>query len=732
MEKFNRRELFQRAGTVAAVTTWGEGLKDGRRAVPSEEITPHTQSFEWFPSARLLIAEGYAPPFYPPLDYDPEKALAIARQLHCDSIRFPTFSYVAYFPTQTKLPRHPELGSRDPLRETIEVFHKAGLRVVAYNPLNHPFMDIRSHNPEYRNWMRYDAEGHPMITAHMGWTEFYEGCLNSPLRLQIRERVREVVTDYLVDLMYFDGPYQGMDQRSRFCHCKYCKAAYGQARGKHIPLQNGATPLEDDIDYRQWLSEDVVGAFLREICDLVREVRQVPTVYNDTGLVGHDWRSRAFKYVDGFMFEAAETPEQKLFNLRIGQSTGKVIWTYVSSHTEYNREHVKDKSKRGWYSDPIAGERVLLDAAVATAAGAGYCYWGLNRVFYLSGNILDHPSVRSVKEVFDFANRHKTLLRSVTPAPQVGIMVGTQTIGWYRKPLFVPGAYGNYYYGADQLIKSLSYDPEPFLDYELSRERLKRFKLVYAPNVASLSDSQCAVLQDYVEGGGTLLATHLTSAADRYGRLRDDFALSSLFGATLSPPQPVEHVDLYLRSPSGKLIPQDPQIMPFKARSNATVLAETYSRGYRKVLGPAIVRTRHGQGHVIYIGSGLEAIYDETLNDSLRTFFGSLVDPVLASSRTYEVEFRRGLMHQFAASQDVVLLHLVANTGSIWKKILVEESFLPVKNLRVRIRLPQGRPARSVTLMWSGKHCDWKVVEGWTELTVPQIEFYEIIRVDLA
>jgi hypothetical protein len=54
----------------------------------------------------------------------------------------------------------------------------------------------------------------------MGWTQLYEGCLNSPLREEVRARVREVVTNYPVDLMYFDGPYQGMDQRLHYCHCQ--------------------------------------------------------------------------------------------------------------------------------------------------------------------------------------------------------------------------------------------------------------------------------------------------------------------------------------------------------------------------------------------------------------------------------------------------------------------------------------------------------------------------------
>jgi hypothetical protein len=739
MEKISRRQLLQWASAGATVATLGTNAGYSVSLPPREVSPPLKPSFEWMRSVRLMIAEGYAPPFYPSLDYDPKKALEVARGLNCNAIRYPTYSYVAFFPTRTKLPHHPELGDSDPFRRTVDLFHAAGLKVVAYNPLNHPFMDVHSDNPLYRDWMRYDADGRPYVTRHMGWTQFYEGCLNSPLREEIRARVREVVTNYAVDLMYFDGPYQGMDQRLHYCHCQYCQAAYQKARGKSIPLQNAATTWEDDYEYQQWLGQDVIENFLREIGEMVRQVRDVPVVYNDTGLLGGDWRSRAFRYVDGFMFEASDTPEQKLFNLRVGQSTGKVIWTYISSHTEYNREHLKDKTVRGWYSAPVEGERLKLDAAVATAAGAGYCYWGLNRLFYEPKEVLNGPFLGGLKSVFEFASKNEALLRSVSPQPQAGILTGTQTIQWYKGEKFVPENYRNYFYGAFQLLKDLSYDAEPFLDFEMTAERLARYLLIYVPNAPCLSDAQCSMLAKYVEDGGTLLATHLTSVADEFGRLRKNYGLADLFGATLSSPEPVEIPDLYLRPvpsivmpllPWGHLIPQDPQVMLFKSEG-VQVLLETYDRGHRRTLGPAVIGRRHGKGRVIYIGSGLEAVYEETLNESLRRVLQSLLDPFIGRKRNYEVEYRPGLSSQFASSSDVLLLHLFANTGNIWKKLLVQESFLPITNVRARLRLPQGRTARSASLLWSGAAPSWKVTNGWVELSIPQVHPYEVVRVDL-
>lgn len=737
----NRRELLQRAGAVAVAATlegfnpkrgfasagagWGE-VSGAAAGLPA--------SWEWIRRTRLLIGEGYTPPFFPALDYEPEKAVAMARQLGCDSFRYPSFSYVAFFPTETKLPRHPELGSRDPFRRTAELCHNEGLKLVAYNPLNHPFMDVRSDNKNYQDWARRYADGRPMITTHYGWARYYEGCLNSPVRDQIRERVREVVTNYDVDMMYFDGPYQGMDERLHYCHCPYCRDAYKKARGRSIPMQDETTTLEDTIEYEQWLAEDVVDAYLQEIADMVHQVRDVPVTYNNGEMLINGWASRAYqdRGVSAFMFEAARTPEQKLFNMRAGQSTGKVMWTYVGSHTEYNREHIQDKSVRGWYSYPVEGERQLLDAAVATATGVGYCYWGLNRLFYLQGNILEHPDVRNIRDIFALSRKQEPLLRSLRPAPQAGILIGTQTIGWYRGADFVPDAYDNYFYGAFQVLKDLGYDSEPFLDYRMSAESLAKYQLVYVPNAPCLSEAQCAALTSYVEGGGTLVATHLTSVTDEYGRPRKDYRLSTLFGATLNSAEPVEMPELYLRLlPSQQLIPQDPQVVRFTASPEATVLAETWDRGYRLNRGAAILRRRHGKGQAIYIGSGLEAVYAETLNADLRAYFHTLLDPILAPSRRYEVEYRPGLMPEFAASEDALVLHLLADTGNICKKPLVQEEFLPIDDVRVRLRLPEKRTVKSVALLWSGATAPWKAENGWVEVTVPRVRVYEAVRVEL-
>ena len=151
-------------------------------------------------------------------------------------MRYPAASYFAYFPTKSGYPVHPELKG-DPCARPSTCAGRPACSCVAYVPFNHPFMDTTSKDPRYADWSKKFANGKPMTTEHYGFAKYFEGCLNSPVRDVIQSLVREVLTQYPVDVMYFDGPYQGMNNAQEFCHCKYCEAAYQKKFGKPVPDQ---------------------------------------------------------------------------------------------------------------------------------------------------------------------------------------------------------------------------------------------------------------------------------------------------------------------------------------------------------------------------------------------------------------------------------------------------------------------------------------------------------------
>jgi hypothetical protein len=722
----NRRDLVK----MTALALCAPELRiHGLSAASSAPSSGTDSTYEWIRGNRTLIAEAYNPPFYPSFDYEPAKAVSIATALNCDSMRYPAASYFAYFPTKSGYPVHPDLRG-DPMRESLRLLRKANLRTIAYIPLNHPFMDVKFTDPKYEDWWKRFADGTPMVTEHYGFNKYHEGCLNSPIRNMIRTLVMEILA-YDFDVMYFDGPYQGMNHSTDWCYCKHCQAAHQKRFNMPVPDQKSASIAVQAV-YTAWMRDEVAMAFFQELRDLIRATRDVPVLYNDTSLLskGEAWRCRSIPVVDGFMFESADTPEEKLFNLQLGKSTGKVTWTYVGHHTEFNREHIKDKHVRGWFSYPVEGQDLLMDGAVATAAGVGCVYWGMQRFFYQPDSPLNYESGRHVKDLFDFQEKHHDLLRSVSSRPQVGILVNDQTIKWYAGEHYVPGAYGNYYHGAFNLLKSLSIESEPFLDWMMTPELLERYAMVYAPNSACLSDAQCTMLQQYVEHGGTLIATHLTSACDEFGRPRKDFGLAGLFGASFTDAEPFEYPDLYIKPTDGSaLIPQDPQIMRIRA-NGGKVLATTYDRGNHRDLGPAVVTHSAGKGQCIYIASGLEAIYEETRIDTVRKYLASFLMPPLEAKQTYRMEHVAGVTPHYMASKNAILLHLIANVGDKVQHLKFRDGFVGVENVTVSIRT--SRPVKSVSLLRAGTPLRYKQEGEWITATVPRVLIYEAVHLDLA
>lgn len=718
-----RREMM----ALSAMTVGTAGWKTWS-AHAAEPAAAENDRYEWIKSCRALIAEAYNPPFYPSLDYEPQRAVANAVELNCNAFRYPAASYYAYFPTKSGYPVHPDLKG-DPMRETVALLRKKGLRTIAYVPLNHGFMSVKSTDPRYSDWTRKYADGRPIVTGHYGFGEFYEGCLNSPLREVIRKLTAEVLS-YDFDVMYFDGPYQGMQQSAKFCHCHYCVDAY---RGRfHLAIPDEVkAPAEDRARYITWMRDEVAQRFFQELRDMIRSTRDVPVLFNNTALLQRNdqWRSHSIAVADGFMFEAAETPTEKLFNLELGKSTGKTIWTYVGHHTQYGREHLKDKSVRSWFSFPVEGEELLLDGAIAMAAGVGSVYWGASRFFYEREPALSFESGRLVREIFDLQQKHEALVRDLKYAPQVGIAVGDQTINWLDDPYFVRSAYPNYFHGAFNLLKSMSVDAEPFLDWMLSPDVLRQYRAVFLSNTVCLSEQQCGHLREYVRGGGVLIASHQTSMADEIGRKRANFGLADVFGVTAREAHATEYPDLYLRDEHG-LVPQDLQTTIVQA-TTGKVLATTYDRGNRRDLGPAVVASTFGKGRSIYLSSGLEAVLEETQMASLREYLVRLLSPMFSEEQSYRMEFRAGVTPHLMRSEKAAVLYLLADVGEREYHTKTHQHFSEVQGVAVEMLVSRKR-VRRVSMLRSGVELPVRVENGWLKVRVPTFRVFDAVKVEFA
>jgi hypothetical protein len=91
LKELSRRELII-GGLSLATPDWGLAFTEPMRSSLSV-LQPPDYPGDWIRTARILVAEAYNPPFYPKLEYDPEKAIHLAEALHANAFRYPALSY---------------------------------------------------------------------------------------------------------------------------------------------------------------------------------------------------------------------------------------------------------------------------------------------------------------------------------------------------------------------------------------------------------------------------------------------------------------------------------------------------------------------------------------------------------------------------------------------------------------------------------------------------------------
>ena len=66
----------------------------------------------------------------------------------------------------------------------------------------------------------------------------------------------------------------------------------------------------------------------------------------------------------------------------------------------------------------------------------------------------------------------------------------------------------------------------------LELDRISKYRALLLPNIAMLSDRQCQQIRDYVQSGGSIMASFETSLYDENLQRREEFGLADLLGIT--------------------------------------------------------------------------------------------------------------------------------------------------------------------------------------------------------
>jgi hypothetical protein len=670
--------------------------------------------------AQLVLVEN------DPGTFDLNFWLDYFRRIHADAACLSAGGVVAYYPTQVPLHhRSAWLKDTDPFGDLLAGCRKLGMRILARTDPHAARQDVADAHPD---WIAVDARGRKR--RHWSNPDLWVTCALGPYNFEFMTAVhREIMTRYRVD-----GIFSNRWAGSGLCYCEHCR----KNLGGDIPR------AEDPSDpnwrkYSVWRAERLIE--LAKLWDA--EIRKINP---DARFVPNGLPTLA----------GAADLADILFLDRQGRSGVNPPWLN-GLHAKKHRAVLGRKPIGGIFSvgleeAPRWKDSVQSPAEIRVWVAEGIAN-GLRPWFVKFGGVLyDRRWLPVVEKIYRWHQAAERYLRNESPIARVAVVYSEQTEKYYVGP---PGRAQARFHelGMYHALVEARVPFEMVNDRRLDSAHVDRYKLLVLPNVAALSDAQCRQLREYVDRGGSLLATFETSLYDEWGVKRRDFGLADLFGVSYAGRVEGPMQNAYIRlaaeanhpllagfADAARIIhgvwrldvrPRGPFPLPL-------TLIPSYPNLPMEDVYPRVPRTETREVYLRDVGRGRVVYFpwdiDRSFWEFLQPDHGTLLRNAVAWAANEEPPVRvsgPGLLDVTAWRQkDSVTVHLVNLSNPMLMKGPFRE-LLPVGEQQVKVRLPDGRRPGKVQLLVAGTTPRTTESDGWLTVTVPSVLDHEVVAVDL-
>ena len=692
--------------------------------------------YDWIRRARVFILDYHEYPFW----RDVKQMVNVLLKANSDAIRFPVIVWGNTYYNSSFLPKYPGLGERDLLEEIVTECRKYGIKVIPYNHLGGVIhRDVYRLHPE---WSVRNPDGSPGR-----WHIHYLCCLNNPdYRSAYRSAVREIVKNYDVDAMYFDGP-----NFYSFCFCKHCKKSFYERYGFELPARLSWEDRSIQLFFRQ-RSEEVERFFL-SLNTEIKAVKDIPVLFNPPGFLQRRLGvtvvpEHLMKKVEGGLVSEVHRNlhdyTEILAMTKAGVAMGGAAWCYCPP---------------GPYET-----LVTHDSLDPLLFGFTYLSHGGTPVIReLTAFMHDDTGIGKIRELFSTMERYENVYFDLHPARFIALPYSRQTAIYYGKE-DPDERYNQYFMGA---FKTLIHSHQQFslaFDGDLSEEELKKYRVIFLANVACLSDEQVEAIKSFVREGGGLIATHETSLYDEEGYRREDFALKEVFGVSYrktgkigSYGEMVPYLEVAMDHPVTKGFPLGKKIplsTPGWIPEPTTYIHTTPMEGDRIVanlfLGsipiagesrkqslsaeinlPGIITNLYGKGRSVYLACGIERYYLRSGLNSCLKLLSNAVEWVSGYTKPLEISAPRCVVTNLTYGENRMALHVINYTGNMYETSAYKADYVStIRNLNVKVKIPLERIIKDLSLLVKGVQIPFDVSRGYVNFRIPEIHVYEAVLID--
>ena len=647
---------------------------------------------------------------------------------------------VAYYPSKYPLQHRAEfLGDRDLYGELAKAAHEDGLAVIARMDSNRTAEDFFLAHPD---WFTRDAKGNPYRAG-----DKYVTCVNGPYYDEYLPAVLTEIIERSHPEGFADNSWSGLN-RDSICYCANCARKFRDKAGAPLPTQHNWT----DPVYRQWIDWNYgrrievwdlnnratkaaggpaclwFGMNSGSVSSQSRSFRDCKAIFGRAEMVFLDHQSRG---TSGFE-ENADTGKLVHGLLGWDKFAPESMAMYEAGRNSFRLAAKPAVEARMWMIEGFAG---------------GIQPWWHHVGAYLE----DRRAFQTAEPEMKWYAANERYLINRLPLANTGVVWSQRNTDFYGNDRAADLTDAPYRGFTSALMRArIPYVP---VHIDSISQESSGLKVLVLPNIAVMSDAQCAAVRKFVADGGALIATGASSLYNEFGDARRDYGLADLFGAHFTGTAGAEkaaafqNLHTYLRiSPErhailrgfeetailafgGSLVPMQTDagvtvpltfIPPFPVLPPETAWMRTPSTNI-----PGLILNKR----VAFMPADIDRRY---AREPLPDYAALLANTVRwAAGGTIPLEvLGPGVFDCSLYTQPGrVIAHIVNLTAT--GRMPVDES-IPVGPLRFAVKLPGDVRSRAVKMLVSGRTASATVSNGWARLEIPSVLDHEVLVIGAA
>lgn len=439
---------------------------------------------------------------------DPRLLARQVREFGATAVTFNVGGIYAFYPTELPLQaRNPNLVG-DATGAMLEAAHAAGLRMVGRYDLS---KGTRLAYDAHPNWFVHNAEGEPQE-----YNGTYQACVNGGWSHDYAHQIlSESLSRYDLDGVFFNMTgYQPIDYSGRnrgICHCQNCQTGFAKMFGQSLPAREDFSDpgYADYLLFKRRTSE----AAAQRIYDTVKSLRP------HTGVMGNGRGACDFMRLEiqrAVSRPAPEWPHQAGELARWGAAIGRGK-AYSCASTNF-----LDFPWR-FASETPHNHMLRFGQQIASGAQIDYYLLGL----FDQENSAPLEPVRGFMHWHGANGQHLASTKSLAKVALYHSRASEVHAGATHTGKQRANAFRGAYRALLEARVPFDFVSDERMEDADAGEMLATYEVVVLSDVACMSNHEAALLDEYVDQGGTVIATGETGLYDERGHRRPSFALRS-------------------------------------------------------------------------------------------------------------------------------------------------------------------------------------------------------------